>query len=92
MSFVLDIADLYKEHLALPIAFRVVRTGPSDIDRNVRTAMREAFSEKKLLRQIVADIVYILGEQKMTQDNIDGRNHLWAGFHQNVSGGTQYGL
>ncbi len=91
-SFVLDIADLYKEKLSFPIAFREASKGLTDIDMNIRIAMRDLFRQKKFLKLIVSDIAYILNIQEITQENINGRNHLWAGYQEIINGGTQYGI
>jgi CRISPR-associated protein Cas1 len=61
LSFVYDIADLYKVEVTLPLAFRIVaesaeRTGP-----RVREACREAFREHQLLKRILPDIERMLG-------------------------------
>lgn len=87
-SFVLDIADLYKEQIAFPIAFRETAKRPPDLDRQIRIAMRDILKQKMFLKMIVADIAYILDVQKMTQENTDGRNHVWAGFQEIINGGT----
>ncbi len=91
-SFVLDIADLYKEIIAFPVAFRETANGASDIDRRIRMAMRDLIKEKRFLKVMVSDLAFILGEQNMTQENTDGRNNLWAGYRNAIRGGTQYGL
>ncbi len=91
-SFVLDIADLYKEQISFPIAFRVVSNGSSEIDRDVRIAMRDVLKQKRFLKMIVGDIGHILEANEIPQENVDGRNNLWVGFLGNVEGGKQYGL
>lgn len=40
-SFVYDIADLYKADVSIPVAFKVVASGTSDIAGDVRRAMRD---------------------------------------------------
>ena len=89
-SFVLDIADLYKEKISIPIAFKTATEDTEDMDRRIRLYMRDVFRQEKFLKRIVADIAYILGVQK-EDENADGKNNLWAGFLENVSGGIQYG-
>ena len=91
-SFILDIADLYKEQIAFPIAFSETAKESPDIDRSVRIAMREVLKQKKFLKHIIEDIAYVLEVQDIAQENIDGRNNLWAGYLENVNGGTQYGV
>ena len=90
-SFVLDIADLYKEKIAFPIAFKEACDHPLEIERNIRSDMRKVFAQKHFLKQIVADIAFVLDTQDMSEEQIDGRNDLWAGYLMNIKGGTQYG-
>lgn len=60
LSFVYDIADLYKVEITLPIAFQVVAESMQGIEARVRKACRTAFKEHKLLQRILPDIEYIL--------------------------------
>jgi len=66
LSFVYDIADLYKSEITIPLSFDVVKEGTHEISRRVRFACREYFRQKKLLKRIVKDIKKIL----------DIKNHL----------------
>jgi len=56
LSFVYDIADLYKADLTIPIAFHTTAQGDQQIDRRVRIACRDAFKATKLLQRILPDI------------------------------------
>lgn len=56
LSFVYDIADLYKADLAIPVAFRMAADGTTGLESRVRRACRDAFQEGRLLQRIVADI------------------------------------
>jgi len=62
LSFVYDIADLYKTEVSLPAAFRITVEGPGEIERRVRLAMRDAFRETKLIDRIIPDIAQILSD------------------------------
>ena len=62
LSFVYDIADLYKMEFSVPIAFQTVKEGTEKLDTRVRQTCREAFREYSLLRRIVDDLQYLLGE------------------------------
>lgn len=55
-SFVWDVADLYKAHLTLPIAFAAVAAGTQDVAQRVRRACRDAFYQQRLLERIVPDM------------------------------------
>jgi len=60
LSFVYDIADLYKTELTVPVAFRLVGTEKDNLERKVRMACREAFHEAKLMDRILPDIAEVL--------------------------------
>jgi CRISP-associated protein Cas1 len=64
LSFVYDIADLYKADLTIPAAFRAAAEAAngngSGLEGRVRRACREAFHERRLLARIVEDIDRVL--------------------------------
>ncbi len=56
LSFVYDIADLYKVDVTIPVAFTAAREDPPNLERAVRLACRDRFRETKLLGRIIPDI------------------------------------
>lgn len=56
LSFVYDIADLYKIELTVPIAFEIASGVHDNLERAVRLRCRDMFREHKLLGRIVPDI------------------------------------
>lgn len=60
LSFVYDVADLYKVDITIPIAFQVIAESPNNLYKRVRAACREAFRQYKLLENILPDIDSIL--------------------------------
>ena len=57
LSFVYDIADLYKVNTAIPAAFDVAqREKECDIDREARITVRRYFKEQRILKRIAKDI------------------------------------
>jgi CRISPR-associated protein Cas1 len=64
LSFVYDIADLYKSELTIPLAFAVAKENPAQLERAVRYRMRDAFRETRLLQRIIPDIQKVLGMPK----------------------------
>lgn len=60
LSFVYDIADLYKTEITIPVAFEVTARYPGKPDGYIRTACREKFYETKLLSRILPDIDELL--------------------------------
>ncbi len=71
LSFVYDIADLYKVDLTIPIAFRTVAQSETEIERRVRAACREEFREKKLLHRILPDIDELLNVQPESPNTVE---------------------
>jgi CRISPR-associated protein Cas1 len=60
LSFVYDIADLYKVEVTVPLAFRIAAESEEKIGPRVREACREAFREHQLLKRILPDIDHLL--------------------------------
>lgn len=60
LSFVYDIADLYKSETTVPLAFDIVKEDTKNISRRVRIVCREQFRKNHLLKQIVEDIKSVL--------------------------------
>jgi CRISPR-associated protein Cas1 len=56
LSFVYDIADLYKAETTIPAAFKAASQGEDGLEKNVRYALRDRFREEKILARIVDDI------------------------------------
>jgi CRISPR-associated protein Cas1 len=71
LSFVYDIADLYKVDLTVPIAFQMTVEYPGEVERRVRMACREKFREVKLLDCILPDIDTLLGIQGEPEEIIE---------------------
>ena len=68
LSFVYDIADLYKADITIPLAFEVVAAEEQNIEKEIRLACRDIFYSKKLLQRIVPDIDRALGIDARTDD------------------------
>lgn len=60
LSFVYDIADLFKFDTVVPLAFRIASRGPADPERDVRLGCRDLFRSEKLLRRIIPMIEDVL--------------------------------
>jgi len=60
LSFVYDVADLYKAQYVIPLAFRVVATGTDDIESRVRRSCRDIFRTENLVQRILPDIASVL--------------------------------
>ena len=61
LSFVYDIADLFKFEVSVPVAFEVAAEPASlDVERDVRRLLRTSFRESKLMERIVPTIEEVL--------------------------------
>ena len=60
LSFVYDIADLYKFETVVPLAFRIAAKSPAFPEREVRLACRDLFRSEKLLGRIIPLIEGVL--------------------------------
>ena len=60
LSFVYDIADIYKFETVVPVAFKVAAKKTPYPDRDVRIACRDIFRESRLLKKIIPGIEEIL--------------------------------
>jgi CRISPR-associated protein Cas1 len=56
LSFVYDVADLYKAELSIPVAFAAAADGTDGLEGRVRRACRDAFHAGRLLQRIVPDV------------------------------------
>jgi CRISPR-associated protein Cas1 len=63
LSFVYDIADLYKADLTIPLAFHVASQFASKLETQVRHFCREYFRENRLLARIVADLETLMAPE-----------------------------
>ncbi len=60
LSFVYDIADLFKFETVVPVAFRVASRHPHQPEREVRLACRDIFRTSQLLARIIPAIEDVL--------------------------------
>jgi len=60
LSFVYDIADLYKFETVVPLAFRLAAQSPAEPEREVRLACRDLFRSSKLLGRLIPLIEEVL--------------------------------
>jgi CRISPR-associated protein Cas1 len=73
LAFVLDIADLYKTEIAIPIAFDVAAEDPEDVGSRTRRAIRDQVNKIGLLKRCVDDIKHLLltGATVTTDEDTD---------------------
>lgn len=93
LAFVLDIADLYKTEIAIPVAFEVAAESPDDVGSRTRRAIRDRVNEVGLLRRCVNDIKRLLLPDEAAGDPTgDDTDHvtLQSDHGMNVESGRNY--
>lgn len=76
LSFVYDVADLYKTDTTIPLAFELAAQGPKEPERRVRTQCRDVFYQARLMQRILPDIAEVLGAPDNlgeSPDEMEGR-------------------
>lgn len=104
LSFVYDIADLYRVDTVVPAAFEVTRRFEAgevetSLERAVRIHLRDHFREEKILKRIVKDLDDILriGEEELERSSqlFDGEDDapgfLWDPRFDDLTGGRNHG-
>lgn len=105
LSFVYDVADLYKADLIIPTAFETAAWQCASLERQMRTACRLKFQEARLMQRIIPDIAEVLdvGDKVLPTDDpswdaeIAAPGALWdpdssAGGEGRTGGGINYGV
>ena len=94
LSFVYDIADLYKAEISIPIAFETtaiaMQDGTTDIESMTRHKIRDFIYQTKLMERIVRDIQNLLEvpeEERFETNQI----YLWDDKENLVKHGVNYG-
>lgn len=89
LSFVYDIADLYKTEITVPIAFEIAANPPTeDISRAVRLRVRDEMAKTRLLEKMVRDIKYILNPEDINDE--EKVMYLWDDKAGTADYGKQY--
>ncbi|WP_214364584.1 type I-E CRISPR-associated endonuclease Cas1e [Pseudonocardia sp. H11422] len=97
LSFVFDIADLYKAEIAIPIAFDIASADVADIGAETRRAVRDHMKGSTFLETCVRDIKALLldadhGGTEYGPDALDADVvMLWDDNGRRVAAGTAYG-
>ena len=104
LSFVYDIADLYKIELIVPTAFEVAAWQGGSIESRMRAACRESFKSAKLMQRALPDIDDVLTVSGVLAQSNDpawdmdssAPGALWAPDadskgDQRIEGGVNYG-
>lgn len=94
LSFVYDVADVYKTVTLIPAAFEAAAEDPQTVEASVRRRLRDHLRESRMLERVVADLHLLFGASDESEDPLDrdgarpGR--LWDPSGS-VEGGVAYG-
>jgi CRISP-associated protein Cas1 len=96
LAFVLDIADLYKTEIAIPVAFEVAAESQEEIGPRTRRALRDRVNETALLARCVSDVKQLLlqpenpAELRSDADPFEDRVALQTDGDGEVESGRNY--
>ena len=95
LSFVYDIADLYRTETVIPVAFSCVAAQALGLDASIRRTLRDALVEQRILDRVVGDIAYALDVDQSHEDAVEydptTPGTLWAPDDHVTPGGVNYG-
>jgi len=99
LSFVYDIADLFKAELTIPAAFAAVAESGPGLESRVRRRCRDLFHEHRLLARVVdaiADVLEVAGADDEEpgpgpDEDVTAPGGIWDPVVGVVEGGVNYG-
>jgi CRISPR-associated protein Cas1 len=89
LSFVYDVADLYKAAIVVPAAFLVVAEGDGGVETRMRHVLRDRFFECRLLERIVPDLAFLMRAEPTAEEqaeDFDADDALPSGLWDPESG------
>lgn len=89
LSFVYDVADLYKAETTIPVAFHAVQSGQT-IYPELRKLCRDSFAQNGILKRIANDLSSLFETEEKENLNMENVGDLWDGEEQTTSGGVNY--
>lgn len=87
LSFVYDIADLYKAEITIPIAFEIASGLIEDVDGETRRKVRDALKNGKILDRMVHDIKWLFSDD-FKEEDYQSTLYLW----DNLEGEKEHGV
>jgi CRISP-associated protein Cas1 len=89
LSFVYDIADLYKADTTIPAAFEAVADTYFDLEEIVRRKCREKFYQARLMQRLIQDVDRVL-QYDGADETVEPTCFLWDDQLEQVEGGKDY--
>lgn len=103
LSFVYDVADLYKAEIIIPTAFETASWQSASVEKQMRIACRQKFRDTRILQRILPDIAEVLdvdstlaADDPTWDEDPSAPGALWdpdraTGTDGFASGGVNYG-
>lgn len=93
LSFVYDVADLYKAELTIPIAFQIASEHETseNIGRITRQKVRDSFVDGKIFSRIVRDLQELMGVSENEKIEVESLR-LWDNKEENIKYGINYSI
>ena len=90
LSFVYDIADLYKTETSIPAAFEAVQNAHDDLDQKLRLYMRQKITKANILKRVAEDIAWLF-DVPIQEDQLNRKDagELWD-VDSALPGGRNY--
>lgn len=88
LSFVYDIADLYKAEITIPIAFELAAENAEDIGSATRRRLRDELKQGHILERMVHDIKFLLADEQCQEEDYKSTLYLW----DNIRGEMEHGI
>lgn len=90
LSFVYDIADLYKAEVTIPIAFEIAANNDiEDVGSETRRKVRDILKNGQILDRMVHDIKCVLSDN-FTEEDYKSTLYLWDNVDGNKNHGVSY--
>lgn len=92
LSFVYDLADIYKTESVIPYAFQVIAESDTDVEKRLRKVLREYVSKTKLLERMMNDLntLFSLTAEEEAELFCENTGDWWGGENIVIDGGTTW--
>ncbi len=90
LSFVYDIADLYKAETTIPAAFEAVKKNADNPEVHIRDICRKYFNSARIMQRIAVDIGRLFEDGDNEQLGAKKSGELWDDTLGTVEGGVNY--
>ncbi len=90
LSFVYDVADLYKAETTIPVAFEAVKLDDKEPEKHIRKLCRKYFHSANIMKRIAVDLGKLFEDLENEQVASKTTGDLWDNQYGVVDGGVNY--